>query len=360
MADDQSEFAKIRAALEQADEQLVRALDARAEAVKAFVALRERAPDTYYSLPTAAEVIQRALESARSFPRDALELALREVLGACARIIAPVRVAVVGPEGGFAHVAARRHFGASAEVSTYDSIAAVFDEVERKRASYGVVPLESSTDGSVADTLDALATSEARICAELTLPCNYDLVSSTGNAGDVEKIYGTNAAIAACEAGLRREFPRATILDVRSGLVAAQLAAEDHGAAAIVAAFREEDFPGLRRVRERVEDRAGVETRFIVIGHDRPPKTGHDRTVLALAVGDAPGSLHRALQPFADRGINLTRIESRPARGANWRYLFVLELDGHMTDRSVLTAVEDVRATSRHVKLLGSYPRPTS
>jgi chorismate mutase/prephenate dehydratase len=96
----------------------------------------------------------------------------------------------------------------------------------------------------------------------------------------------------------------------------------------------------------------------VVIGQERPAKTGHDRTVLALAVGDAPGSLHRALQPFADRGINLTRIESRPARGTSWRYLFIVELDGHMTDRSVLTAIEDVRAASRHVKLLGSYPRP--
>ncbi len=360
MADDKSEFAKIRAAVEEADKQLVSALDARASAVQAFVQLRERAPDTYYSLPSAAEVIQSALASARSFPHDALELALREILGACARMVAPVRVAVHGPEGGFAHVAARRHFGASAEVVACETIAAVFEEVERKHVSYGIVPLESSSDGSVADTLDQLSSSEARICAELTLPCHYDLVSSTGNPADVEKIYGTSVAIAACEVSLRREFARATVLDVRSGLVAAQLAREDHGSAAIVAGFRDDDPEGLRRVHERVEDRPGVETRFVVIGHERPAKTGQDRTVLALAVGDAPGSLYRALQPFAERGINLTRIESRPARGASWRYVFVIEFDGHMTDRSVLTAIEEVRAASRHVKLLGSYPRPTS
>lgn len=360
MADDKSDFAKIRAAVEEADRQIVSALDARAKAVQTFVELREKAPDTYFSLPSAAEVIQQALENVRYFPRDALELTLREMLGACARMIAPVRVAVLGPEGGFAHVAARRQFGSSAEITACETVAGVFEDVQRKRSSFGVVPLESSSDGSVADTLDALASSDARICAELTLPCSYDLVSKTGNVGDIEKIYGTSAAIAACEASLRRDLPRVTMLDVRSGLVAAQLAAEDHGAAAIVAGFREEDDTGLRRVRERVEDRPGVETRFVVIGHERPPKTGQDRTVLALAVGDAPGSLYRALQPFADRGINLTRIESRPARGTSWRYLFVVELDGHMTDRSVLTAVEEVRAASRHVKLLGSYPRPTS
>lgn len=360
MADDKSEFVKLRAAVEEADRQLVAALDARAKAVQAFVELRGRTAETYELLPSSADVVQRALESAKSFPHDALEVALREILGACARMIAPLRVTVLGPEGGLTHVAARAQFGSTAEIEARDTVAEVFDDVQGRRCSFGVVPFETSSDGALSATLDALAQSDARICAELTLPSTYDLVSKTGNAGDVEKIYATSAALGACETTLRREFPRATILDVRSALFAAQLASEDHGAAAVLAGFSPEQNPhGLRVVRERVEDRGNVETRFVVIGQERPAKTGQDRTVLALAVGDAPGSLHRALQPFADRGINLTRIESRPARGTSWRYLFILELDGHMTDRGVLTAVEEVRAASRHLKLLGSYPRPT-
>jgi chorismate mutase/prephenate dehydratase len=142
--------------------------------------------------------------------------------------------------------------------------------------------------------------------------------------------------------------------------VGADLAREDHGAGAIVAGWSDDDPRGLRRVKERIEDRAGVDTRFVVVGHERPAKTGKDRTILGLAVGDDPGSLYHALQPFADRGINLTRIESRPARGTSWRYLFILELDGHVTDRSVLTAVDEIRGASRHLKILGSYPRPVS
>ena len=359
MADPKSEFAKIRAALEEADRTLVEALDARAKAVQSFVELRERAPESYERLPSTAEVVQRALETAKHFPHDALELALREILGACARLVAPVRVAVLAPEWGLAHVAARMHFGSTAEVEALDSVEAVFDDVQRKRCAFGVVPFETSSDGALSATLDALIQSDARVCAELTVPNTYDLVSKTGNAADVDKIYATAPALAACEGTLRREFPKLTILDVRSGRIAAQLTLEDHGAAAVVARFSADENPlDLRVVRERIEDRAGVETRFVVIGQERPIRTGHDRTVLALAVGDAPGSLHRALQPFADRGINLTRIESRPARGTSWRYVFIVELDGHMTDRSVLTALEDVRAASRHVKLLGSYPRP--
>jgi chorismate mutase/prephenate dehydratase len=359
MGDDNSEIAKIRSAIEEADKQLASALDARAKAVLAYVELRARQPDAYHALPSSAEVVQRALESVKHFPAEALERTFREMLGACARMIAPVRVSVLGPEGGFAHVAALKHFGSFAEIEAQPIVPTVFDDVQRKRSQFGVVPLETSSDGALTVTLDALVASDVRICAELTLPSSYDLASKTGNAGDIEKIYGTHVAMTACEQTLKREFPRATVLDVRSGLVAASLAAEDHGAAAIVAGWSDQDPHGLRRVRERIEDRAGVETRFVIVGHERPSKTGQDRTVLALGTNDAPGALYHALQPFAERGINLTRIESRPARGTSWRYMFILELDGHMTDRSVLTAVEEVRNASRHLKLLGSYPRPS-
>ena len=363
MAEDE-ELAKIRDAILEADEALVGALDARARAIERYVELRASEPGSYFALPSTAEIVQKALETSTDFPREPLERALREILGACAQMIAPVKVAVHGAPGGFAYVAARAHFGHSAELEARETVADVFEDVERKRVSFGMVPFETSSDGALADTLDGLVKFEPRICAELTIPSTYDLVSRTGNAADVEKIYGTAVALAGCEAGLRREFPKAALLDVRSGLVAAQLAGEDHGSAAVVAGFHEGEGPDrsgntLRRVRERIEDKAGVETRFVVIGHERPRRTSKDRTILALAVGDEPGSLYHALQPFADRGINLTRIESRTARSSSWRYLFILELDGHVTDRSVLTAVDEVRNASRHLKVLGSFPRPS-
>jgi chorismate mutase/prephenate dehydratase len=358
MSDDRAEFAKIRQAIEEADRQMASALEARAKAVLDYIELRAQKPDSYHALPSSAEVVQRAAEIAKHFPRESLERAFREVLGASASLIAPVHVAVLGAEGGFSYVAARRHFGSSAVIEPRDDVATLFDDVQRKRCAYGVVPFETSSDGALTATLDALVASDARICAELTLPSTYDLVSKTGNAADIDKVYGTGPALAACEAMLRRDLPKVTLLDVRSGLVAAQLAGEDHGAAAIVAGWSEEEPLGLRRVRERIEDRTGVETRFVVVGQERPTRTGQDRTMLALATHDDPGSLYKALQPFAERGINLTRIESRPARGTSWRYVFIVELDGHMTDRSVLTALEEVRSACRHLKVLGSFPRP--
>lgn len=358
MADDK-ELARIREALEAADAGLVEALEARAKAIEALLELRQREPDTYFALPSAAEVVEKALARAERFPKEPLERALREVLGASASMLAPTHVAIPGPQGGFAEVAARHHFGSSARIEVLAGVPRVFEEVERKRVSFGVVPFETSTDGALTATIDALSSSDTRICAEITIPCTYDLVSRTGNAGDVENVYGTSDALLACAGSLARELPKAKTLDVRSAAVAKDLAAEDHGAAAVVAGWTEHDPGPLRRVRARVEDQDGVETRFVVIGHEKPRRTGKDRTILGLAVRDEPGSLYHALQPFADRGINLTRIESRPVRGRSWRYLFIVELDGHVTDRAVLTAVEDVRAASRYLRVLGSFPRPS-
>ncbi|MBX3269996.1 MAG: ACT domain-containing protein [Sandaracinaceae bacterium] len=355
---DERELARIREALERADGALVDALEARAQAVQALVALRAREPETYFAMPSAAEVVEAALARATHFPKEPLEHALREILGACASMLAPTRVAIPGPPGGFAEVAARRHFGSSADIEVLPSVARAFEEVERRRVSFALVPFETSSDGALSATIDALSDGDARISAEITIACSYDLVSRTGNAGDVENVYGTSDALAACAETLARELPKAKILDVKSARVALELAAEDHGAAAVVAGWSEHAPGGLRRVRARIEDQDGIETRFVVVGHERARRTGKDRTILGLAVRDEPGSLHRALSPFADRGINLTRIESRPVRGRSWRYLFIVELDGHVTDRAVLTAVEDVRAASRHVKVLGSFPRP--
>lgn len=383
MTDARDEMARIRAALEEADAALVSTLDARARAVREFVALRERDPQGYHALPSAAEVIERARELRREFPADGLEPVLREVLGACAAMIAPVSVAVLGPEGGLTHLAARRWFGAQAQCHAQPDVRAVFAELERGRVASAVVPFETSTDGALAATLASLAETSAKVVGEISVPSSWSLFSRTGNAGDVEKIFGAASTIAACERTLKAEFPRAALLDVRSGLVAAQLAREDHGAAALGSELiaeegvearvraperdpgaegRESGRPSttesLRIVRANVEDDPGVTTRCLVLGQQQPRRSGADRTMVVLALGEEPGSLYAALQPFAERGINLTRLESRPARGSAWKIVFFVELDGHVSDRPVLTAIEEVKAKARHLKVLGSFPRP--
>lgn len=358
MTDSRDEIAQIRSALEQADNDLVAALDARARAVRGFIALRARDPQGYHALPSAAEVLARVRELRKDFPEAGLEPVIREVLGVCSEMLAPVVVAILAPEGGFAHLAARRWFGSRAVARASATVAEVFAEIEKARAAHAVVPFETSSEGAIAATLHSLIETRAKVIGEITLTTSWHLWSRTGNVGDIEKIYGAPSALAASERTLKLELPKAPLLDVRSGLVAGQLALEDHGAAALGSEVLAEIVPDLRIVRRNVEDDAGAQARFIVLGQQQPRRSGTDRTMLVLSLSGEPGSLYAALQPFAERGINLTRLESRPARGSVWHDVFFVELDGHVSDRPVLTAIDEVKARARYLKVVGSYPRP--
>ena len=358
MATPQDEFTRIREAIEAADVSLVQALDARADAVRAFLALRDEHPDEYFALPRDVDVLAKVREDAKRFPAGAIEPVFREVLGASAGLVAPVTVAYLGPSGAFPNLAAQRYFGRTAELRALDKVAAVFDEVERGRVGFGVVPLETSSDGGLTATLQGLVDSNVKICGELSLAASYHLYAADGPHREVEQIYASPSAIAACERHLRSQFPKATIIDVPTGGDAAQFARRSEEAAAVGTALIAEGDTGLRVVRERVEDEAGVEMRFAVVGGDHPPRTGKDRTIAAVAVHDEPGALCSALKPFADRSINLTRLQSRPAREASLKYVFFVELDGHVTDRPLMTALEELRSQTHFLKILGSYPQP--
>jgi|GEM_PF-134127 len=356
---DRDELARIRQALEAADADLVRALDARATAIRSFIELRERDPGGYHQLPPPADVLQRLMDLRQSFPAVGIEPVMREVLSVCDELIAPVRVAVIAPEGGLAHQAARSHFGARASFDPLVSVAEVFAAVERGAASYGMVPLETSSDGTIQATLVALTFGRAKILAERRLRSAYHLYSRTGNAADVERIVAPAAALAACKGSLRTHFPRAALLEMKTGAMATEMAREDHGSAVLGPEVIAEGDSGLRPVLQHLEDDASLETRFVVIGRDASRRTGQDRTWLALALMEGPGSLHGALAPFADRAVNLTRLESRQIPGSPYQELFFLELDGHVTDRNVVGALDDLKSKARHLEILGSYPRPS-
>lgn len=355
-SDGRAEIARIRAELERADADLVRALEARAGAVLALKSLREREPGGYHALPPAGEVLARARALAKALPEPALDAILREVLSASAAMLAPVRVAILGPEGGLSHVAARKHFGALAQVEALGTIGEVFDSVQRRAHAVGVVPLESSTDGTLSATLSGLFTHEARITAELRARAAYHLYSRTGNLADVDKIVAPASILAACRQTLRARFGRIMQLEMKSGAQASQVALEDHGAAALGSELLADS--DLRVVAANLEDDPSVETRLVVIGDKPPQRSGRDRTVLALAIGEAPGSLYAALAPFAERGINLTRLESRRIPQTPYREIIFVDLDGHVSDRPVVAACEEVRGKVRHLEVLGSFPRP--
>lgn len=354
----QDPLRKITDALEDADRQIVSALNARAKAIHDYNALRERAGDEPLRLPKKANVIETARALADEFPTESIEPVFREVLSACTELIAHDVVAYFGAPGDLAHAAARDYFGHAPSFRPTESVRQVLESVHHGHATFGVVPLETSTDGAITATLNGLLGSDAKLCAERVVPLRYQLLSQSGDPSEVLKIYGSAQAIAACERQLRSRYPDAILVDVQSGEAAAHFALGDDQSAALGSPLLKE-LHGLTTIDDRLEDDSGVLTRFGIIGNRLPSRTGRDRTVLAMAPGDEPGALHRALRPLADREINLTRIESRPSTGSEWRHVFFLEMDGHITDRGVLTAVEELRRLARYAKVLGSYPRPS-
>jgi len=347
---------RIIAALEEADRQIVSALDARARAIREYTALREDAGNEPLRLPKKATVINSARALAEDFPESSIEPVFREVLSACTELITPDVVAYFGTPGDLAHAAARDYFGHAPSFRPTETVSAVLEAVLHGHATFGVVPLETSTDGAITATLKGLVDTDAKLCAERVAPLRYQLLSQSGDAAQVIKIYGSAPAIAACERQLRSRYPDAILVDVQSGEAAALFASGDDQSAALGSPLLKE-LHGLELIEDRLEDDSNVITRFGIVGNRLPSRTGTDRTFVAVAPGDEPGTLHRALKPLADREINLTRIESRASTGTQWRHVFFLEMDGHITDRKILTAVEELRRISRYAKVIGSYPR---
>lgn len=349
---------RIIESLQEADRQIMSALDARARAIHEYTVLRSEAGDEPLRLPKKATVIAEARELAQEFPAESIEPVFREVLSACTELIAPDVVAYFGSPGDLAHAAARDYFGHAPSFRPNESVRDVLDAVLHGHATFGVVPLETSTDGAITATLNGLVATDVKLCAERVVPLHYQLLSQSGDPSDVLKIYGSPQAIASCERQLRSRYPDAILVDVQSGEAAAHFALGDEQSAALGAPLLRE-LHDLKLIDDRLENDSDVLTRFGIVGNRLPSRTGQDRTILAMAPGDEPGALHRALRPLADREINLTRIESRSSIGTQWRHVFFLEMDGHITDRAILTAVEELRRIARYAKVLGSYPRPS-
>ncbi|CAG0977922.1 partial chorismate mutase / prephenate dehydratase, partial [Geobacteraceae bacterium] len=265
------------------------------------------------------------------FPSDAIRNVFKEIISASLSLEAPMQVAFLGPKATFTHLASMQHFGLSAELVPQKSIPAVFEEVGKGRVLYGVVPVENSTEGMVSHTLDMFMESDLKINAEILLEVSHDLLSRTGRLEDVKKVYSHPQAIAQCRNWLDENLPGVPVVDVASTALAAQIVGDDYTAAAIASEFAASLYE-LKVVRKRIEDQVNNFTRFLVVGRKMAERCGDDKTSLMFSVKDEPGILHRMLEPFAKRGVNLSKIESRPLKKKAWEYIFFLDLVGHISD----------------------------
>jgi len=272
------------------------------------------------------------------------------------KIEAKRTVAFLGPPATFSHMACIQHFGNSVRMLPENTIQDVFEAVEKEKADYGVVPVENSTEGQVSLTLDSFIQSEVKICAEIMSRISHDLLSLSGIAGEVQKIYSHPQALSQCREWLRKNFPSAQLEEGASTAKAAQLAMKDPEAAAIAGSLAASVY-GLKAVAFQIEDHLNNATRFLVLGRREAGRTGGDKTSILFIVSHTPGTLFRVLQIFYEKGINLTRIESRPNKEKPWEYIFFIDFEGHVTDPHVAQALHEVKERVLFVKFLGSYPR---
>ncbi len=355
--DDLKSLEVLRQDINAVDDRILELLNRRAGLVIEVGRLKTRENRDFHVPNREREIYERlAAVNPGPFPTEALRSVFREIISASLSLESPMKVAFLGPKATFSHLAAMQHFGLSAELVPQKAIPAVFEDVEKGRALYGVVPVENSTEGVVSHTLDMFMESDLKINAEVLLEVSHFLLSRTGRIEDVKKIYSHPQPLAQCRRWLADNLPNVPLVDVASTTLAAQIVSEDYSAAAIASQYAASLYD-LKVVRERIEDQVNNVTRFLVIGSKVAEKCGNDKTSLMFSVKDEPGILYRMLAPFAQRGVNLSKIESRPNKTKAWEYVFFLDLVGHIADAPVAEAVEELKGFCQFVKILGSYPR---
>lgn len=350
-----------RRRIEELDANIVRLLNERASlSLEIGRAKREEGREVYD--PAREATVLRRLEEINDgiLSETALKGIFREILSASRFLQTPTTVAFLGPEASFSHQAALAHFGAGIAAVPTATIPDVFDEVERGKERWGIVPVENSAEGSVKGTLDRLISTPLVIRAEVYLRVRHCLLSAGQDADAVRKVYSHPQALAQCQVWLRNHLPGVPLIEVESTAGAAKRVRDDKRAAAVAGRLAAEVY-GLNVLAEGIEDNPANTTRFLVIG-PRPDKrgagpTGSDKTSVLFATPHVPGALYRALAPFAEAGLNLTRIESFPMRERLWEYLFFVDFAGHAEEERTRQCLAELRTRTAFLKVLGSYPR---
>jgi chorismate mutase/prephenate dehydratase len=343
----------LRAQMAEADLTVLRAIERRAQLSKQ---LGKLSAGVTPSLVTDRERMTPIEQSASGdLPVESLRAVYRSIFAALNSLERPTRIAFVGAEGSLGYVAARHIFGAAVQATGYESASQALDEAARGRADYALAPYESSLEGPLIGTIFALKQTDLVIVGQCELEAGISMLSRTGNLADIEKVYASAQDRVNCQAFLNTKLPRASVIDVRSPAIACQFAAEDHGGAAL-AHESIGDLHKLSVVLSNVGDAPDLRVRYALIGSRPSPRTGQDMTSIIFTVNDEPGALLNALGHFAERGINLKNVISRPVPGESWEYLFYIEVVGHVTDRAVMASLDVMKKNTKFLRVLGSYP----
>jgi chorismate mutase/prephenate dehydratase len=290
------------------------------------------------------------------FPEASLDSIFQEIITTCRLSQKKIEVAYLGPEATFSNLAGVEYFGHSARYRPMETIEDVFIEVERERVHYGIVPVENSIEGAVTSTLDSFMKYSVKICGEVNLCISHHLVNQSGDINDIKEVVSHSQPLAQCRQWLKKNLPDVKTQTVFSTALASKMAAGDPSIAAIASSMAVKTYH-LHTVVKGIEDYSGNTTRFLLIGQKSPNRSGCDKTSLLVGLLDRPGALHKSLSILADHNINLTRIESRPQKGEAGKYLFFLDMEGHMEDENIREGCKQLKKGCSYYEWLGSYPR---
>jgi chorismate mutase/prephenate dehydratase len=346
---------RLRSRIDAIDARLVRLLNERTRLVLEIGKLKHAGGDEIYAPDREDAVLRRVAEQNKGpLTTDSLKAIYREIMSSALALEKPLRIAYLGPEATYTHMAAVKKFGSSLRYEPLPSIADVFTEVAKGRADYGVVPIENSTEGAVTHTYDMFVDSELKVCAQILLPIRHNLMAACPRQ-QIKKLYSNPQVFAQCRQWLQLNMPHAELIEVSSTTRAAEIARHEPNAAAIASSLAAELY-GLTILDENIQDSSENVTRFLVIGRKYPGPTGNDKTSLMFSVQDRVGALHDSIASFKRHKINMTKIESRPSKKKAWEYYFFVDILGHCEDPPVKKALAELARHTMFVKILGSYP----
>lgn len=348
---------EIRERIDELDRELVQLLDKRAGLARDIgKAKLTEGMLKFFDASRQKKVLDRALQtSAGEFPRESLRNVFIEIMSGCLAREKPPTVGYLGPEATFSHMASMSEFGNSVAHKPFNSIVDIFLAVDRDWIDYGVVPIENSTGGIIHTTLDMFLDYNLQICSEIYLTIHHNLISR--NALDrVKTIYSKAEPFQQCQIWLNENLPGVQCIEVGSTVKGVELAKDRDYAAAIGSEIAARKY-NVPVIAAHIEDMKDNTTRFLVIGKQESRPTGNDKTSVMLSVRDKPGALFDLLKPFAERNINLTKIESRPTRRKAWDYVFFIDIVGHKDDAPIHESLELLRSHTKMIRIMGSYPR---
>jgi chorismate mutase/prephenate dehydratase len=357
MTDKEQRMRSLREKIDNIDDQMLELLNLRAHFVLEVGKVKKEENSRFHVLEREESIYKRLIEkNTGPFPTKAIRPIFREIISASLSLEKVLTVACLGPEATYSQIASIHQFGEAVQFIYTRGVPDIFDEVERGRADYGVVPIENSSEGVVNLTLDMFIESELQICSEVMLEISHCLLSYAKSLEEIKVVYSHPQPLAQCYNWLGKNLPNADVKETFSTAIAAKMAGEDPVTAAVASEYAGKIY-GVPVFKYKIEDNPKNYTRFWVIGNKSPGRTGNDKTSLMFSIKDGVGALYETLKPFGKYNINLTKIESRPFRKKPWEYIFFIDIEGHVEDKNIKDAIDCVSESSEFMKVLGSYPR---